>query len=83
MFVGDDKRLLKHLTGALSGTNCGQRCIAKRAGAICCAPNITGWSWVRLIVAAPTGADVNSDGNSFNHMDGPFNGAVARSGAAR
>jgi hypothetical protein len=23
MFVGDDKRLLKHLTGALSGTNCG------------------------------------------------------------
>jgi hypothetical protein len=76
MFVGDDKRLLKHLTGALSGTNCGYRCIAKRAGTICCAPNITVWLWVRLIAATLIGADVNSDGNSVNHMDGPFSGAI-------
>jgi hypothetical protein len=66
MFVGDDKRHLKHLTGALSGTNCGQRCIANRAGTMCWAPRIIGWSCAKLIVAAPTGADVNSDGNSFN-----------------
>src|ERR687897_2899071 len=76
MFVGDEKRLLKHLTGALSGTNCGQRCIAKRAGTMCWAPRIIGWVCAKLIVEAPTGADVNSDGNSFNHMDGPFSGAL-------
>ena len=52
---------------------------ARRAGTICCAPKIIGWSCVKLIEAPPTGADVNSDGNSFNHMDGPSSGAIARS----
>jgi hypothetical protein len=36
---------------------------------------------VTLIRAPPTGADVNSDGNSFNHMDGPSGGALGRSGS--
>ena len=62
-----------------NGANGGQRCIAKRVGTICCAPRIIGWSCVKLIIAPPTGADVNSDGNSFNHTDGPSSGAIARS----
>ena len=62
-----------------SGANGCQSCIARWAGTIFCAPRIIGWSCVKLIVAPPTGADVNSDGNSFNHTDGPSSGAIARS----
>ena len=46
---------------------------------MCWAPRIIGWSYVTLVGALPTGADVNSDGNSLNHMDGPFSDAIGLS----